>query len=797
MYTFFKTSIRQLLRNKVYSAINIFGLAVGLAGFIIILLYLNHELSYDKWHPKLNQVYKVSLKQKGDILPQTPAPLSSFIVQNYSGAEAGTTLQAAGEIEIMLDANGKKIYQKGMVMVDSLFLKVFPYQLIKGNASSVLNIPNAVVLSEEVSKKLFGDEDPVGKPLRAYNDLDGVITGVFREPDGPSHMSAKIIMRDPYEAQNKFWTNYSYQTYIKLYQPVDEVKMEDAINRLYYDERVKTNNVTYNEYKKKGVHTALFTDAVASIHNFPKYGNSNIKTVAVLMLLSVLLLIAGAINFSNLSIAKSIGRAKEVGVRKVLGSGKRKLFVQFMAEAFIQCLLSLGVAAVIVMVMLPFFNSSFNLNLSFWNYGNKLSLIGQIAACLLVVTLLSGLYPSFFLTQFNTSKVLKGNYTTGKKGLLFRNVLIVIQFVVSSFFVMAAVVMNSQMSYMQNQDKGFSGKQVMRIEAMQNTRDKNFEIMRSSLLSIPEISYVAKTTSVPGDAGLLADTSTYSFKHKEKEYRMASEKVSKDYFNALEIDLVKGRLFTDSYTDQNTRSAIINETAAKNLNMTNPIGETIYYLNCDTAPIQIIGIVRDINRLGFQSKIQPVVYTIGNNACMFQSGGAVLVKINGKRMTGTVAAIEAQWKKIEPDMPIRYSFLDDNFQRLFDAQLRLQKVIHFFAIIAILVSLMGLFALTAYLAQRRNKEISVRKVLGASLSQLTGLLGKEFIYLVLLAILITAPLAWLLLNSWLNTFSYRISISWWMFASSGLFLILIAMLTISFQAIKAALANPIKSLRSE
>jgi putative ABC transport system permease protein len=337
-----------------------------------------------------------------------------------------------------------------------------------------------------------------------------------------------------------------------------------------------------------------------------------------LLILAVLLLLAGAINFSNLAIAKSIGRAKEVGVRKVLGSNQKQLIFQFMTETALQCLLSVCIAVLIVFMTLPYINRSFNITLNFCQQNNTLSLITQIALSFVIVTLLSGLYPSLFLARFNTTKVLKGDYSTGKKGVAFRNSLIVIQFMVTAFFIIATLVISSQMHYMQNKNKGFADDQVMRIEATQKTREAGFVAVRNTLLSIPGVSYVSKTTAVPGDDLFLADTTTYHFKYLEKEYRMSSVKISTDYFKTLEVAPLKGRLFTDGYADQNAQSAVINETAVKNLNLAGPLGKTISFPDCDSVPVQIIGVVKDFNTQGFESVVQPVVFTIGNNVCINQ-----------------------------------------------------------------------------------------------------------------------------------------------------------------------------------
>jgi putative ABC transport system permease protein len=790
-----KIAWRNISKSKIYSAINILGLAVGLCSFMLILLYLNFELNYDKWDPELKKAYRVSLISKGDILPNTPAPLANFLKENIKEVEAATAIQPYDDYEVLLDANGKKIFQKGMVEVDSSFLQVFPYQLIVGDAKTALNAPDAVVISKDLSEKLFGPSNPIGQTIKVYNAFNVTVTGIMQKPEGPSHLYAELLMRMPYEKRNKFWSNVSYQTYIKLNAPLNQSRLDDEISRFYYDDQLKKDGKSFEAYKQTGQPTSLYTDAVADIHNFPKHGQSNFKTVTILLALAILLLLAGAINFSNLSIAKSIGRAKEVGVRKVLGSGKTRLIFQFMTEIGLQCLISLLIAILIVGLSLPYINDFFQVNLSFWQHGQNLSLIGQVSLCMLLVILLSGLYPSLFLTRFNTAKVLKGDYSTGTKGRFFRNSLIVVQFMVTGFFISVILIINGQLNYLQSKDKGFSDKQVMRIEATQKSREDNFDLVKNTLHAIPGVESIAKTTQVPADNTL--DTTTYSFTVNAKEYRMSSVKVSADYFKTLQIPIIKGRLFNDSYSDQNTRSVILNETAAGRLHTDDPIGKTITYAHCDSVPMQIVGIVKDFNVLGFETAMQPVVYTIGNQACVYQSGGAILLKLNTPNIKQTVAAIDQAWKTLEPDFPLRYSFIDDNFQKLFTSYLRLQKVITFFAGIAIVIAVMGLFSLTAFFARQRSKEISIRKVLGATVFNLTALLSREFLILVLISVVVISPLAWWAMHQWLQTFTYRINLNISYFISSGILVITLALLTVSFQAIKAALANPVKNLRDE
>ena len=792
---YFKLGWRNILNTRSYSTINILGLSIGLTSFIVILLYLNFELSYDKWDPSLKKVYKISERSDDFTSTSTPAPLGSFLKQKLPEIEASTSFQPAGDFECLLSTDNKKIYQKGGIQADSSFLRVFSYHVVNGNASLSLDKPNAILISRELSNKLFGDNDPVGKTIKIYNAFENEVTGIFEQPLSPSHLDVQFIYRSPYEKQNRNWENYSNQTYVKTKKIMPVDKLEQNINKVYYDERIKKNNLSFEAFKKAGHQQGLFLDPVESLYNFPKFGHSNLPTISVLLILATLLLIAGAINFSNLSIAVSIRRAREVGVRKVLGASRKELFWQFMSEIAMQCFISLIIAIILINIILPYFNNEFNIHISFFQAGNALSIGLQVVACLLLVIILSGLYPSVFLTYFNTAKVLKGNYSRGRTGMNFRNGLILVQFIVAAFFIMGVLVMSQQMNFMQTKDKGFSGSQVIRVESTQKTRDFDFELVKNKLLAISGVESVSKTTTVPGDK--ISDTSTIPFKYKEMEYRMSSVKISDDYFKTLHISLVQGRLFNNSYNDEHTRAAIINEAAAKKMNISNPIGSIINFPRCDSVPVEIVGVVKDFHILGFESIVKPVVYTVGNNACRFQSGGAVLIKIAGDHMNQTIASIENVWKGTEPEFPIRYTFIDDNFKKLFDNYIRLQKLISFFAFTAILISLIGLFALTTLLIGQRTKEIGIRKVLGAGFGDMVLLLNKNFISLILLAVIIALPIAGWVCNKWLETFAYRINLSWWYFSLAALIIITISIFTITIQTFRITIANPVKSLRSE
>lgn len=793
---YFKIAWRNLFRNKVYGTINIIGLAIGIASFILILLYMNYELSYDKWHASLQKVYRLGMEDKTGIIFEgsTPAPLGRFFKDNSPKVEAATIVSGSGNYEVMVAAGDKKIFQSGIMEVDSLFLKVFPYELRQGNREQALQAPNTAIISEEVSKKLFGNENPVNKTIKLYNALEVTVAGVLKEADGPTSMNTQILFRPPYEKENYHWSNYSYATYLKLDRTEDLKVLDTDLNKIYFEQRIKQDSASFAQYQASADKTVLFAEKLTDIHNFPKSGGSNFQTITVLLGLAFLLLLAGAINFSNLSVATSIRRAREVGVRKVLGSGRGRIFWQFMSESAVLGLISLIVAILLLLLVVPYFKQEFNIRLPLFNLTDG-SIYIQVMICMLVVVLLSGLYPAVFLSRFNTTKVLKGDYSQGKKGGGLRSGLLVAQFTLSAFFIFGVIVVNKQMRFMQNRDKGFVSDQVLRINVQQKTGEADFDVVRNQLLAIPGVQYVSKSTTVPGDAYI--DTSAGTYKIEGQEVRLTTVKVSRDYFKTLNVPILQGRDFEDNYSDQHTRSVVLNEAAVKMLSLKDPVGQRINYPFCDTFQAKVIGVVKDFNVQNLANNIRPVAYSIGNNACGYMWGGGMLVKLNGPTAGNSVHAIEKLWAGIEPDMPIRYSFLDDNFQKLYMEYNRIQSVIGFFTLLAVVIAVMGLFALTAFLIKEKTREIGIRKILGADVSHITFLVSKKFLQLIGIAIAIALPVGWWISQQWLQTFAYRASVNWSVFLLTIVAVFGIAVLTIGWQTIKAARTNPVKNLRTE
>jgi putative ABC transport system permease protein len=794
--SYFKIAWRNLTKNKVYSSINIGGLAVGLSSFIIILLYVNYELSFDTWDKQLKNVYRISMKSEANMTgDMAPAPLGAFLKEKDPDIVASTRVQSNDNFEILVAAGEKKIYQKGLTLVDSSFLTVFPYKLSVGDSKTALLAPNSVIITKEISKKLFGNVDPMGRTIKVFNSQKFMITGIMKEPSTPSHLNTQLVLRDPWMDGGNFWENYSYTTYTRIHNKTSFTEFENKINKIYYDDRIKKDTTAYAEFIKTGHHPTLIADAVPDIHNFPRHGESHFGTTMTLLLLAALLLISGAINFSNLALAKSIKRAREVGIRKVLGSTKMQVIKQFLFEITLQCLIALLCAMVLIRLTLPLFNKAFGLTLSISDQGNIGQLIPELILALLSISLLSGFYPALFLSRFRTAKVLKGDFSRGKTGRLFSNSLLVIQFLVSAFFISSAIVIAMQVNYMKNMDIGFNPSQVIRMEATQKTREENFQQTRSTLLSIPGVEYVSKSTQVPGSAYI--DTATKKFKYGNKEYWLCSVRIGADYFITLRIPLLRGRLFSDKFPEDHNNTAILNESAQKLLQAQNPVGSLIRFPYCDSIPYLVVGVVKDFNVQGFENFIRPTIYSISNAHCGYQSGGSLLVKIKTDHLQWTLAQINAAWKTVEPDFPLRYSFLDQDFQQVLSSHTRFENIIWVFTCISLLIAVMGLMALASYMSERRTKEIGIRKVLGAGTLHLTNLLTKDFIKWVFIALVISCPIGWYAMNRWLENFAYRIHMSWWVFGVTGILVIAIGLITVGSQAIKAAMANPVNSLRME
>ncbi len=808
---YFILAYRNLVRNKVFSFINIFGLAIGLATCILMITYIFSELGYDKQNKNADRIYRIAYKADKKINPRdkswasTAAPLAGGLKSDLPEVEQATRLLKFPGLDKMLlsyehSDERKMFYETNGYYVDSNFFQIFTYDFIAGSPLTALGEPNSIVISEEVAGKLFGNENPLNKTIAVglpYGSFNYTVRGVFNGSKIKSHIPVHFFlsMRNGdvgtwVENQTNWATNNIFYAYVKLKEGVDpkifEKKLQPFINR-----RAGT------DMKALGITRQLFIQPLQDIYLFSDLDseiapNGNITYLYVLGSIAVFVLFIACINFMNLSTARSMKRAKEVGVRKVLGAGKKLLVCQFLGESVIMSCLALLLAIFLALFLLPFFNSLIQKNLQL-SEEPKIWLL--IAALTLGTGVVSGIYPAFYLSSFKPITVLKGKLLNNFSGKSIRKALVIFQFVISICLILAVIVIEQQLRSMDNRQLGFNKNQQIILPLQNPNAIKNYQVFKDELLKNPGIKYVASGSSYPGIANI-EDMLFYAEGKSARDFvdiHLAA--VGNDYFEALGFKLIAGRGFSKEFT-ADSNSIVLNETALHDLgyNIHTVVGKKLYYdFQGVHGTMQIVGIVKDFNFESLYNPIKPFGFT----TTMGNRYNYVIANISSGNYAGILEGIKRSWSRINPGLPFVYSFLDKDFQKNYEKDQRASGIVGYFTLIAILIACLGLFGLSAFAAEQRIKEIGVRKVLGASVFGIVALLSKDFIRIVFIAILIAAPIGWYCMNTWLQGFEYKIQISGWMFALTGLLVMVIALVTVSFQAVKAAVSNQISSLRSE
>ncbi len=822
-----KSTFRNLLRNRTYSLVSIGGLAVGLTAFVLIVLYVNYETGYDQWHPSLKRVYRLGLEQveKGEtekLVNGSAYPLGTEILENCPEAEAVTRINISSES--VLNVDGVSFYEKKIISADSSFFTVFPYRFLYGAAASAMKAPRSVVITREVSQRLFGASDPTGKliSIKRYGEsVPYTVSGVIVK-SGRSHLDfdfcLSYVNSDPGS-----WGRSIFTTYIRLKEGVqpeavtrktDEIYARGSfLRQLAFSSAPAASSAESWMKEQQITRLHVIYEPVANIHLDPQalgwrgpqswtpvddYGPGNKTPVVIFSIAGLLILLLACINYTNLSIAQAGKRARETGIRKVLGSSRQKLIFQFLAEAGAQCALALGVAIGLAALAVRYFNTAFGLQLQLWNV-DRLDqngwLIAQLLGIVLVTSLLCGLYPAFFLSRYQPVTVLRGNTLKGAKGKLLRNGLIVAQFVISVTFLSGMAVVYRQLGYMRDHDPGFNASQVLSLKVANGdlvtpgTPKQRISYLKHQLSSIPGVQSVAIADVYPGEVS----NNIQDAYHLGDSAKLTFNAVDFHYFALFGMKFADGRDFSPKYAADSVDAAVLNESAVRLLRLQHPIGQHVRILLRD---YRIVGVLKDNLNDGYQTAVSPNIYAIGAERGML-AYDRILVKVKGKNASAAVAAITSFWKTVEPDFPLRYEWVDERFRSLMAKHERLGQLSMAFTAVSLLIAMMGIFALTAFIAEQRKKEISIRKVLGASVSAILTLLSKDFIYLVGMAILIAFPIAWWLTDQWLSEFVYRIEIRWWMFAGSGLAALAAALLTMGGQGWTAAIAKPVKWLRAE
>ena len=782
---YLKTTFRNLWKNKGYSFLNIFGLAIGIACAALIFLWVEDEVNYNSYYSNKENLYKIKDHQTYDgttfTFDATPGPLAAGIKNEIPGIK-NTARYTFGN-QLLFSVGEKNINEQGNY-VDSSFLKMMQLQFLKGNPSTAFLQLNSVVISEKMAHKFFNSTDVLGKSIKVNNKEDYIITGVIK--DLPENVTLKFQWLAPFqnfENENNWllnWGNNGVATFVET-EPHADIA---AINKKLYN---------YLDTKAKDLTAKFEIYPMSRWRLYDSWQNGKevegrIKYVKLFSLIAWIILIIACINFMNLSTARSEQRAKEVGVRKVLGAGKNNLVFQFIGESLLMAFLSAIFAVLLIFLALPSFNNLVEKHLTM-ALGNPFH-TGALLLIALICGMVAGSYPAFYLSSFNPVKVLKGLKikTSGSAGFV-RKGLVITQFAVSIILIISTLIIFQQLQHIKNRDLGYNKNDLI-YTPIQGNLKSGFNVVKNDLKATGAVEDVALSSSTI--LNLSSNTGDFSWQGKDpnKQVLITIESASPDYISTMGLKLKEGRNF-NAEIKSDSGNVIINETLAKIINNKNIIDSLISRDGSEN--YTVIGVINDFVYNDMYAEGAPLMLfadTSNTNVLSVRIKPSVPTKV-------ALSKIENVIKKDNPGYPFEYKFVDDSFAKQFATETLIGKLAMVFAILAIFISCLGLFGLAAYTAERRTKEIGIRKVLGASAKGLAGLLSSDFLKLVVVACLIAFPLAWWMMNNWLESFTYRIEIDWTVFIMAGLLAIVIAILTVSFQAIKAALANPVKSLRSE
>ncbi len=806
---FLKIAWRNLVKDKSYSLINIAGLAIGLACFLLIALYVVDELSYDRFNEKADRIYRIHSDIRfggADLhMPVTSDMMGQLLQKDYPQIEASTR---------MYTFNGHELIKKGsdfidefrLANVDSNFFNVFTIQAVAGNLHTALVEPHTVVISESIAKKYFGTTDALGKILDIRRDSGTIpikVTAVVKDMPANSHFRFDLFftMKDVDYNWGQI-TSHNFYTYLLLKPGADYKALEknfpvylDRYVLPYVKQFIKINSL--DEFKKAGNMLEYSLMPLKKIHlysnrSFELSPNGNIQYVYIFSAVALFILLIACVNFMNLTTARSANRAKEVGIRKVLGTGRRELVTQFLFESTLMVFIAIMLAIGIDYFVLGLFNEVSGKDMHLSSLFTTV-ILPVIVLLPFVVGVMAGSYPAFFLSRFRPVEVLKGKLKLGAKSGSLRSVLVVFQFATSIILIIGTIVVYRQLQLIQNQNVGFKKEQVLVIDGS-GALGKNVDAFKQEVLQMPGVVSGSVSGYLPVENSSRNDNSFSKSPviDAKNGFDMQIWRVDYDYLSTLGMQLKSGRNFSRDFGSDST-AVIINETTAQILGYPDPIGKKIYTIGNPGQEISytVIGVVKNFNYESLRKTVGPLALRLGN------SPWTISFRINTSNIKNLVSQVEAKWKALAPGMPFAYSFLDDSFDDMYRAEMRVGKIAMVFAVIAIFIACLGLFGLATFIAEQRTKEIGVRKVLGASVESIVRMLSVDFAKLVTISALIAFPVAWYVMHHWLQDFAYRTSLSWWIFVGAGLVGLFIALFTISFQAIRAALSNPVKSLRTE
>ncbi|UFH54207.1 ABC transporter permease [Spirosoma sp. KNUC1025] len=782
---YFKIAVRSLLKNKLYSSINVFGLALGMACSLLIGLWVLDELSYDRFLPNAEAIHYVRVNfptQTGDTVTNTvtPGPLQEAIAKDVPEVAAVVKMNYGSEF--LIKVGEKTAKEKGHYVTDDFF-GVFDLPAVYGNPKAALRQTNQIVITKKIADKFFPNGLALGKTLQLDNDKFYVVGAILEDLPHNSSLQFDWLVNWKVQEQDwmKTWGNNSFYTYVRLKPHTTAAQADMAMADIY------------PRFAGKNFETARPTlQPITNLHLYGEYKNGKpvggrIEYVRVFAIVALFILLIACINFMNLATARSSTRAKEVGVRKVVGALRSSLVGQFLSESVLTSLLAAILAVGLVWYVLPTFNTVFGKELTL-NLGEP-TLWLIILALVLITGFLSGSYPALFLSSLQPIKILKGRLQFGTGPALFRRALVIFQFSLSIFLIVGMLAVGKQMNYLRTKNLGLDRENVVYIPLEgEIAQPKNVEAFRQEVMRKPSVASATTSMLLPVNIQASSGDLTWPGKDPKLETNVSCMFVGSDFIKTLNIKLLDGRDFRAGSLADST-NYLMNEAAAKLMGVKNPVGKEVKFW---PGKGQVIGLMKDFHISSLHEPIKPLILCFDTKNTSY-----LLVKTRSGQTQQTIADLEQLSKEFNPNYPFNYHFLDEEYEGMYRAEQQVNTLVNYFGVLAILISCLGLFALAAFTAEQRTKEIGVRKVLGASISNIVGLLSADFLKLVFVALLLASPLAWWALSKWLDTFAYQTQLSWWIFGTAGTLAVIIAFLTVSYQSIKAAMANPVTSLKSE
>lgn len=799
---YLKMVYRSLVRHKLFSFINIFGLAIGLSVCIMISFWVQQELSYDRFHEKSHRIYRVERTLFRDNLfsrwPVSSGGYKQALIDDCPEIENAVRLWRQ---EFPVKDNMNNIHRQGMYAVDNAVFEIFDFGLEEGDEGTALTEPGTVVLSRENAIKYFGSDDVIGKSLpveQGENLVDFTVTGILKKAPENSHIQFDMLMSIESFSDELFAemrSNYLY-TYVLVSEQTTKPAIEDRL-KIFVEQRLEP---VYGDLTGQGldIHEVLKVQLfpITDIHLHPSVNwelepGGNINSVYIFSTVAVFILILACINFINLSTARASKRAKEVSLRKTIGANKSQLRAQFILESTLSAFISLGVAFVLCWLFIPVFNQIIAADLSISSLLQLNSLIFLFGTTL-IIGFLSGLYPAFYLTKFDPARILKGGLYSGRGNSIFRKNMVVFQFVISTILIIGMITVYKQMSYIQNRSLGFDKENLVVIPARSQQTSQNYSAFRTELLQNSQIVSVTASSDLPGDP-LYGNSSVFNRQVSDEPINLINLSSGYDYADTLKMGILAGREFSREFSTDTDGSLLLNEAAVKRIGWTpeEAIGKELDRGDQNRI-YRVIGVVKDFNYKSLRSEVEPAVIWLNPNQISMIS-----VRILPAETREILGFIQQKWESTFPGEQFEYSFLDSRFFQLYEKERKMQSIFVVFSSLSILVACLGLFGLATFTAEVKTKEIGVRKVLGASASSVTWLLSKEFVKWIILANIVSWPLVWIMMNWWLQKFAYRTSIGWEIFLLAGFITLFMAVFTFIFQSLKAANANPTDSLRYE